>query len=1600
MGILSSYAGYQMKYHTTVLNIIMSLCMLLGVCLLVAALAGNALLPSIGNGLIDYFLFNLNGDTGIQLSIGRIEGSIFKSLVMHEVSVTLPHRASPLLVAKTIIVDVPAYRLLSLGKIKGALPLVFIEPVLNINKADVDFLTQTSLFPSDKAKDAGSVEQLPIDVKIIHGAINLELDEFQFSSQSIQAEVKLSDGFLPVQGSFSLSKGFFTDGRQSASMELLDLRLGKTPDGNAGLAITGSDGVFLLDLFSSHSTLGSFSVSVVSPSNETLFKGTGALIAELDSFSTTFIQAQSTVTAKLVSLGLESNVQDFSLQSIGFHAQQGEVESSILNIEDASLRIPSFSGDLEMGLENDITLRFDSPVRIDAYQQDSPLSSVEDLHIESRFTNDLFTVRLGFSTLELTNPALFSDLIGFDLSSFKTTLFSKAHLHVTLDRFTSENFAELSLHVIVKSDKGSLEEIEGDIFANGKLNQKDQSIQAEMEIERLSISGLPGMSRIDLSYDLQPERMHQLEIAAFHEAGILLSGTYDLQADQVRTTIRLEDLHPSYFSAILQKHFPATSSFYDGQTVLEGNAAATFSADGSQGRGAGELGVAKVRIEDKIFNFASTIAGSFDSTRIMVDSATITTEGIRATFSGFLDRFSLFPQGGLFLSLAETGENLLSVEFSRAVDKSYEYSIRSPRFPEISLTGDVQLDSQRLLQAEAVLSIPGTSYPLTISADTLNGLFKLNSTDLSVLVDITSAPGHIALLIDADNFLFPEIHNTLMGGTLAATGGLSLDYALSNGVFLAASENLAFSGLSWGEKNPWTLSLDILADANELRMSEITYQDDLGEMSGYLKVGNVPLSALLDRSFDEFSAIFSLNNPMDATESVQISLFCLPQEKQGLRGQIIAGSIQTARFFPNLTPLLIDLNAIGSSNLRDEIDLKISAAFIDAPGSRAGLAGIFDVEIDDRQIQVIDGEFSAGIINISDINLQIPYQGISSLAGSLLIDIPSRFRDMHSELDFSLETVFDPSSDFFTMIPVFVEAARKPISVTLSLSDVLLFGSLKMPDGAYGISFDSKKISVSGGYRTNLSGYYDLQTNHFDLTATEDFLFGFYASGLLGADYISLLINSISFPLNILNPLFVKPVIEFTQGVAQGDLRIEGPSANPKYYGTLWADTVAATTFWTPGAHIFVKNPVVTISENRASIASTPLFSKNEEGITVSGYLNLEAGIERWNLQRYKLDLRLRENPVFVWVPIIDKDINLEAMVSGDFSIDGSRTEELLTGELIISDGYLGFGLPELPAWLVPEQRTSVSIGFTTGKNFIFVYPNRETPIVQAALADNQRMHITYDAPTMNIGFNGELAIRSGEIYYVQKNFYITEGSILMKAAVGAGANEVNPVLNLRARLREFDQNGNRLDVFLVLQDSTLDNLAPRFESVPYRTTNEILEILGRGIIPGAKFEETGLGSVVALATVATDVISRLGIFQANSTTYGFSQIIRDSLGLDVFTIRTNLLQNILYEAIPGTGTDNAVSPIARYLDNTTLYLGKYLFDDFYLQGMLHFRGDLFSAGKGATFLSGDLTVDTEISLEWNTPLALFSIFTQPDVLSIFNIFDTIGFSVTKRIVF
>ena len=90
---------------------------------------------------------------------------------------------------------------------------------------------------------------------------------------------------------------------------------------------------------------------------------------------------------------------------------------------------------------------------------------------------------------------------------------------------------------------------------------------------------------------------------------------------------------------------------------------------------------------------------------------------------------------------------------------------------------------------------------------------------------------------------------------------------------------------------------------------------------------------------------------------------------------------------------------------------------------------------------------------------------------------------------------------------------------------------------------------------------------------------------------------------------------------------------------------------------------------------------------------------------------------------------------------------------------------------------------------------------------------------------------------------------------------------------------------------------------------------------------------------------------------------------------------------------------MARYLDGTTLYLGKYISPELYLEGMVHLDAENNITENRHTFLADDLNLDIEISLEWNNPLAVFTIFTRPQNVTFYDLFDSFGFGFSKRIV-
>ena len=164
---------------------------------------------------------------------------------------------------------------------------------------------------------------------------------------------------------------------------------------------------------------------------------------------------------------------------------------------------------------------------------------------------------------------------------------------------------------------------------------------------------------------------------------------------------------------------------------------------------------------------------------------------------------------------------------------------------------------------------------------------------------------------------------------------------------------------------------------------------------------------------------------------------------------------------------------------------------------------------------------------------------------------------------------------------------------------------------------------------------------------------------------------------------------------------------------------------------------------------------------------------------------------------------------------------------------------------------------------------------------------------------------------------------------------------------------------------------------------------------------DLSVSSMVSIVSASVDILSRIGLISSQNDDT-LEQSIRSSLALDTFSLHTNIIENLIFDTVSYAASNienDVLSPMARYLDGTTLYLGKYLSPELYLEGMVHLDAEKSWTETKHTFLADDLNLDIEISLEWDNPLALFTIFTQPQNITLYDFLDSFGFGVSKRIV-
>ncbi|HHU88418.1 MAG: translocation/assembly module TamB domain-containing protein [Sphaerochaetaceae bacterium] len=1529
-----------MKNHTTPSTVLISIILLIVSIVALVILVGSFdILPNAG----DFLLRMLPEGGDFKISIDSVSPSLFQKIVLNSVVVE-DQNSEVILSLEEVTIDLPLYALFIK---KWAPQTIYIEghgAIVNLNLNLLNGEGGEFTLPSIKVALKLYFDQ----VKVESGQHSLALKEGLLEANLHGGEV----GFIDLK-SDSL---FFSGPGATFSSEAISGRV----DTLEQVALSATQSRLSLDSLDGDASISKLNLYL----KGNLLEGSGTLSGSAAEGVVNFPQIEGGFT----SLATAVSVEQFKIKEVeaavsalwGRYAQFG-TEIALLNgLYRDGYEVQLFSSD---------TLRFT--------YEDSEIARLEVPQILLSDDGELGSLLVNVESLAIPTSTLLNNY------QIEKVDIDKPHFLI-IDNYGDNRLnLQSSFSLSGVSINPLLGDFEGKFSAAIELLEGNEVAFGELAFNDLTASNLYGNLSGFFHYNHDETT---LSGTIDHSANIGAQLSYDLSTNLARFSLLFSATPLGEFSSLLRGFAPTVAEFIDDETLLSGNIIGLANLETLGGRATSELAFTDIVAGEGHHSFATTFNGSLDDNYLYVDLATLATESVRLAYGGTFNLEHLFPEGNLTLSSVESGDILIGANFRRLEEHLYGYDLALPTVGDIKVLGEVSWDAEGRLKSSGDLELPLITYPYLLTGNLKEAslLLESNGMDLSLLSG--DEVGHLLFALTADNFPLPPLKEGFLQGEGNLSGHLRGNYALTNNILLIEGEALELNNLSWRGGEPWKFHSDLEADNNELRFKALSYKDPYGSYNGELSLNYNPI---FSNELNKLS--FDLSLEGEGGEGIFLTLFPNSEES----ALIIYAEVKE---FPlshlNLIeqPLFINATLLGETNFSDVIvgDLKLD--FSDRSGGQHGeLSG----RLERDKLVLEEGRYAHGNIVVELPKALFPFAKSASVDLNFSLLSPIKWRDATTRTSLNLAFALPPQDNFIGWLKELPKVATLESPLIISHYDTSIMGQIGWDDGMHHLTYDNNIIRITPFMGGTLKGYFSLIDNSFELSASEGFPIPIEMRGTIGPRDISVEVPYIEIDLHHINAIMEEPIIDFISGKLNGSLWIEGPIGNPEFFGTLTGDYLDLTTFWTPQEVFSLKNPVVTISEQLGTVAASTVSTINSGGRRSRGLIEMEAALKNWSLEYYRIQISDLIEPIALWLPLVNLNLNVETNVSGTFIIEGNLDEETLLGDIYLTDGVISFGIPPLPSWLTEKTRTSIDMSISTGKNVSLIYPNFDSPILRATFAENQKIDLSIVAPQMTTTIGGDLAFRSGEIYYVQKNFYVTEGALKFSSGLTELTGDATPALNLRARLREFDFEGNRVDIYLILQDSPLSALEPRFESIPLKSTNEILELLGQNIVTGGSGSDSGFSSVVALASAATDVVSRLGLLQNTTISLGFSSVIRNFLGLDVFTIRTNLLANIIYDALPGLIGDTSVTPLARYLDNTTMFIGKYISEELYFQGMLHFRRD--PRGKGSSFLGGDLKLETEVSLEWTTPLATFSVFTQPEELSVFDLFDTMGFSVTKR---
>lgn len=438
------------------------------------------------------------------------------------------------------------------------------------------------------------------------------------------------------------------------------------------------------------------------------------------------------------------------------------------------------------------------------------------------------------------------------------------------------------------------------------------------------------------------------------------------------------------------------------------------------------------------------------------------------------------------------------------------------------------------------------------------------------------------------------------------------------------------------------------------------------------------------------------------------------------------------------------------------------------------------------------------------------------------------------------------------------------------------------------------------------------------------------------------------------DPILLQYYVVFQSGSFIGNLDISGPMDNPEIDGVLRAVDLKVDTPYTY-AEIQPANTLIHFESHRITIDR--IYIPVGDGILYGGGFIV---LDRFEVAEIDMNFGAIATPegagVQVYYPLLG--VNLDGVFIGEVHMTGGNRRFFLDGNYTFLELKVSLGDS---TELIMQRREGVypsavflDFDFITGNNCVFYLPNEELRIIRATAEAGQTLNLIFSNYPYNLSFTGVLPIKTGDILYFAEDFRITEGLLTFSET----SEKFNPALFFRAETRVKDEEGEDVQVALVYDSPVISDFNPIIETVPPRT--DILTLFGQAVAPYPNSRDNqGTGGLL-LATGG--LFGQIGIVQP------FEDALEEGLNLDMVSIRSDIIENTLAEGFTRTADSELSSgpqSLGRYLDNTRMYIGKYVGNSLFFSGTV--SANYFEDRISNSIFEG-LRFRTSVDLEMVTP--------------------------------